>query len=420
MKQYDVIIVGASFSGLTLAKHLDKSLCVLVVDAKPSAGSTVESTGLITTKTYESFKEFFPIDDYITNRISAICVVAPNFKDSFFSKTNKPWIYQTDTKALVKAMVDNVPDNVDVRMKTVFIQARDEEDETIVTVQTQGENPEEIRCSVLVGADGSHSKVAQVTNSLDQNESFLFGCEHVHFGNVALGPSPSETIYHYWFGEFSLGYGGWLSPTIIDNKPAFRIGLAKLANERGKTSELLHEFTKQLFDNGTITVHDSIDDPHHCFGSLIPIGGIVKRVSAKNRLLIGDAAGYCGAFAADGIKGSLMSAKIASALIDRNLKGDREALSELHERMNNGHGLIDYYRRQTRYRWIWDQMQSNRTFQAMFNIIEKEKETFVDQFCDSKDTRRSLSWTVLKIKHIPRLFVYSFFILADILFKKNK
>ena len=43
---------------------------------------------------------------------------------------------------------------------------------------------------------------------------------------------------------------------------------------------------------------------------------------------------------------------------------------------------------------IWDFMKSNRTFDAMYRIIEREKETFIDQFCDSKDKKKSLSWNV--------------------------
>ncbi|MBU0646631.1 FAD-dependent oxidoreductase [Patescibacteria group bacterium] len=98
MDQFDVVIVGASFSGLTLAHHLPQQYKVLVIDSKPSAGSTVESTGLITSKTRQEFLSFFPIDDYITNRISSICVVSPNFQDHFISSLDHPWIYQTDTK----------------------------------------------------------------------------------------------------------------------------------------------------------------------------------------------------------------------------------------------------------------------------------------------------------------------------------
>ena len=57
-KNYDVIIIGASFSGLTLAHHLPKDLNVLILDKKKNLDSFVETTGLITEVTYQLFKDF--------------------------------------------------------------------------------------------------------------------------------------------------------------------------------------------------------------------------------------------------------------------------------------------------------------------------------------------------------------------------
>ncbi|HLD18076.1 MAG TPA: FAD-dependent monooxygenase [Patescibacteria group bacterium] len=232
MLEYDVLIVGASFSGLTLAHHLPKDLHILVVEAKPEPGSTVESTGLITEKTREEFRSFFDVDRYITNSISSICVVAPNFQDFFISRVEQPWIYQTDTKALVKALATTLPSNVEVRAQTVFCGVDHPDKMRDVRLRTKGNETEEIRTRFLVGADGGRSSVAAVCG-LDRNRRFLFGYEHVFFGRVLLGPNPSETIYHFWFGAFSLGYGGWLSPTVVDGRPAFRVGLAKVEKDRG-------------------------------------------------------------------------------------------------------------------------------------------------------------------------------------------
>jgi len=417
MKEFDVVIVGASFAGLTLAYHLPHSLRVLVVDVKPEAGSSVESTGLITTKTYNEFKTFFDIDNYITNEMSAICVTAPNFKDHFISCTDQPWIYQTDTKALIKGLVEVQPDNVEVRMKTVFQGVDNPDTPRVVKIQTNGSESEEVATRFLVGADGCCSKVAKTISCLDENKRFLFGYEQVYFGRVNLGPDPEATIYHFWFGEFSLGYGGWLSPTEVDGRPAFRIGLAKHERDRGEAKKLTSQFTERLVDEGIVTIDDEVVEPGYVFGSLIPVSGVCERISHNNVLLIGDAAGYCGAFAADGIKGSVVSAKLAARNIGEYLAGGGETSIDLHSEMNASHGLIDYYRRQMRYRLLWDTMKSDRTFTAMYRIIEQERETFIDQFCDSKDTRRSLAWTVLKVKHVFRLVKYAWFILIDILKK---
>lgn len=419
MPDFDVIIVGASFSGLTSAHHLPNTLRVLIVDAKPTAGATVESTGLITVKTREEFRSFFPIDDYITNPINSICVVAPNFSDYFISRTSEPWIYQTDTKGLVHRLADSLPANVTLRTSTVFVGVDNPEQVTSIVLQNAKGEKESMSTRFLVGADGGRSKVASVVSGLDQNSKFLFGYEQVFFGDVHLGSRPAETIYHYWFGEFSLGYGGWLSPTIVNGRNAFRIGLAKLMKDRGDAKQLMDKLLKTLLDRGVITIDGDVTKPDYVFGSMIPIGGALKRIAKKNVMLIGDAAGFCGAFAADGIKGSVVSAKEAAKLIPRYLVGELDALDCLQAEMERHGGLLGYYKRQKRYRMIWDLMKRDRTFTAMYRIIESEKDSFLDQFCDSKDKHTSLSWVVLKWRHVPALVRYGTFIVLDFFGSKN-
>ncbi len=331
----------------------------------------------------------------------------------FVSEVSEPWIYQTDTKALVKALADTLPSNVTFTPKTVFLGVDDASNPTAARIRTQGHDEELLPMQFLVGADGGHSKVAASIPALSQNTRFLFGYEHVFFGDVLRGHRPHETIYHYWFGEFSLGYGGWLSPTIVNGRKAFRIGLAKLMRDRGDAKALMETFVQKLVARGDIRIDGDVDGPGYIFGSHIPIGGTRNVITHNNTLLIGDAAGFCGAFAADGIKGSVVSGKEAAILIPQFLRGKPDALKQLRARIDTHGGLMGYYRRQLGYRWIWDVMRRDRTFTAMYNIIAAEHETFLEQFCDSKDKHRSLARTVLKWKHLFRLLTYSVFWAID-------
>jgi flavin-dependent dehydrogenase len=411
---YDVVIVGASFSGLTLAHHLPSSLRVLVVDMKPQAGATVESTGLITSKTRDLFLSFFPIDRFITNPLTKICVVAPEYADYFISETKTPWIYQTDTRALVQELAATVPSHVTVLPATLFHGITKRGPVLTVEIQTSGQEKELIETRFLVGADGGRSAVAKSVPELDQNTKFLFGFEQVVFGNVLLGPNPKETIYHIWFGTFSLGYGGWLSPTTINGRAAIRLGLAKLPKDRGEIQSLLTAFREDLVKHRLVSLTN--DPPFYQFGSLIPIGGAKKYVHTKNVLLIGDAAGLCGAFAADGIKGSLVSGKESALLIPRFLAGETHVFETTYREALNRHGsLLEYYQRQLFYRFVWDRLKQNRTFRALFDIIKEERDTFLEQFCDSKDKRTHLSRVILKKKHALRLIRLSWFVISDIL-----
>jgi len=413
MGDFDVIIVGASFSGLALAHHLSRDLRVLVCDVKPAVGSSVESTGLITQRTREEIAAFFDVDSHITNPIDAICVVAPGFKEHFVSKVAEPWIFQTDTRGLVAGLAEALPSNVTVMAGMALVSLELEADRVVrVKLRNNGDERQFV-ARFLVGADGGRSKVASLVPGLDRNRRFLFGYERVVPGRVRLGENPERTIYHYWFGEFSLGYGGWLSPTTVLGRPAFRVGLAKGMRDRGDAAALTDAFLAKLAEAGHVSVDPSDSAGAYAFGGLIPIGGTLRRISRGNVMLIGDAAGFCGAFAADGIKGSVVSAKEAAPLIAAYLKGDTAAPKRLKRAMQGHGGLLAYYNRQLRYRWIWDMMRRDRTFRAMFDVIAAEKEGFLHQFCDSKDTRRSLVRVVLKPRHAWRLARYAWRLVLD-------
>ncbi|MFA5185331.1 MAG: NAD(P)/FAD-dependent oxidoreductase [Patescibacteria group bacterium] len=417
MESFDVVIVGASFSGLALAHHLSRDLRVLVCDVKPAVGASVESTGLITTRTREEFASFFDIDKFITNPIKSICVVAPGFKDHFVSKVQDPWIFQTDTRGLVAGLASDLPANVTV-MTGVGFSGVEMKDGKVSSVRFKKNGGEvEVATRFLVGADGGRSRTASLIPGLDVNRKFLFGYERVIPGKVLLGDSPEETIYHYWFGEFSLGYGGWLSPTKILGRPAFRIGLAKDMRDRGDAAVLTDAFLAKLLDAGHVAFDPADSSGAYAFGGLIPIGGTNRRIKKGNVLLIGDAAGFCGAFAADGIKGSVISGKEAAPLIASYLKGEVKAPSRLLPAMQRHGGLLAYYSRQLRYRWIWDMMRRDRTFRAMYDVIAAEKDGFLSQFCDSKDTRRSLVSIVLKPRHFVKLLRYAWYLMADFFFR---
>jgi flavin-dependent dehydrogenase len=417
---FDIVVVGASFAGLSFVRNLpsDSKLKVLIVDAKKEPGATVESTGLITEHTRQLFSSFFDIDKFITNKITTIGVVTTDFQEHFFSKQETPWIYQTDTKKLIQALASNVSTNVQIWPETVFLGNQEINNKTkFITLSLSRQNNKiEVATRFLIGADGGSSKVA-VVNKLSQNKKFLFGIEEVYLGKINLGSAPDETIYHFWFGDFSLGYGGWLSSTIIESKPAFRIGLAKKMAENQDSKRLLQKFTSILQEKNIITIQNHADSSYGVYGSKIPIGGPLKRIYNNCVLLIGDAAGYCGAFSADGIKGAVISriesAKLVTAFLTNN-QSNEKGFSQIHILMNKHHNVIKYYKKQILYRMIWDRMKSNRTFRQMFKIIKKEKEGFLSQFCDSKERGKGLVSIVFKLHCLPDLCLYGIYLAADL------
>jgi flavin-dependent dehydrogenase len=417
METVDILIIGASFAGVTLGHHLPANLKTIIFDRKTRLDTAIESTGLITQHTKDLLQSFIPeLDRYIPNRITTIGVVSPDYNKYFFSHTNDPWIYSTDTPQLVKHMSEKLPAQVELRLGTGLLsyEIREGEEHPVVVTYLQNGEKKQIAAKLLVGADGSHSTVAKLNSNLSKNTRFLAGHEKVFYGDILFGDHPDSTIYHFWFGEFSLGYGGWLSPTIIEGKKAFRLGLAKLEKDV-KDIKKIDEFIRILQEKKIIRIDGDPGKPVVAFGHLIPLGGILKNVFDKHTLLIGDAAGFCGAFAADGIKGAIVSGKVAGELIPKYLAGDLSAFSQYHAKIEGYNNLISYYKKQVLYRWLWDQMKSDRTFRAMFDVIAKQKDSFLYQFCDSKDKRKSLVRIVLKVKNIPLLMKYGWYVIIDML-----
>ncbi len=415
METYDIAIIGASFAGLTMGCHLPTGTTAVILDRKTRLDTAIETTGLVTEATRGLLQAFCDVDRFIPNEITTIGVVSPDYDKYFFSHTDKPWIYSTDTPALVGHLAEKLPAATELRLGAGLLGYEYEEGEAypvLITYLHEGAK-KQLRAKFIVGADGSHSTVAKLNPHLSKNKKFLAGFEKVFYGDILFGDHTENTIYHFWFGEFSIGYGGWLSPTIINGKKAFRLGLAKLEKDL-KDIKKIDEFIAILQAKKIIRIDGDPTKPAVGFGHLIPIGGTLTFVHDAHALLIGDAAGFCGAFAADGIKGAIVSAKIAADIVPRYLAGEREILKTYKYKIQSESGLMHYYRKQVLYRFLWDRMKSNRSFQALFDLVARQKDTFVYQFCESKDRRKSLLTIVLKPQNTWLLIKYGGLVILDL------
>jgi flavin-dependent dehydrogenase len=140
MEHVDILIVGASFAGVSLGHHLPSNLKAVILDRKTRLDTAIESTGLITQHTKDLLQSFISeLDNYIPNRITTIGVVSPDYNKYFFSHTDDPWIYSTDTPMLVKHMSEKLPSHVELRLGTGLLsyEIRDGEEYPVVVTYLQ-------------------------------------------------------------------------------------------------------------------------------------------------------------------------------------------------------------------------------------------------------------------------------------------
>lgn len=405
---YDVLIVGGSFAGLALAKALPSELRILILDMKKGIGVQVDSTGLIAEPTRQILSEIIDPAPYITHPITQLGVVAPGFERHFVSSTEQSWLHCTDAEALVAAMGAQLGPNVEILSPARFLSATENEGVVTVTFSRAGQK-HTVSTRLLVGADGGQSSVARDNPKLSQTETFLAGIEHFVPGHSLLGPTPEQAVAHLWFGEFSLGYGGWFSPTRVNGQPALRIGFATHPSQ-SKNLAKIHELVELLERHGYIK---TTGKTLHSFASMIPVQGPLKTIHHDRTLLIGDAAGFCGAFAADGIKGALASALIAAELIPRALEGELSALGELKDKLESRYHLMSYYKKQLRYRWIWNRLHSDRSFHALYDLVAKDAENFLPNYVRSKEEGKSLTKQLMRFNNAKELMRFGGSLVLD-------
>ena len=388
---FDVIIIGASFSGMILASLINKDKTVLVIDRKKSVDSTVETTGLITNKTKDYIEsKIGSIESALTNQIYSIGVVAPDFEKYFISKVEKPWIYTTNPNRIMK-IAKNKAENLcrfeyNTEMKQI---ERDGEDWLIRTKCGKA-----FTTKYLIGADGALSQVALQIPELSVNKKFLIGFEKVLKGEILKGEHGKD-IFHFWFGELGLGYGGWISPDVLNGQNVVRVGLAIHKDDKDQPLKV-KKFINALVKHRWIEIGEEMD----YFADLIPVSGYVKDPIFKNACLIGDAAGICGPFAADGIRGAVASASAISLQINHS---ETLCKKRFYKQIEDETGLIYYIRKQLLYRKVWELFKSNRSFDELYNLCEVDHESFLENYIKSKENKESLIKKLITLKNLGRL-----------------
>ncbi|MHA2407610.1 MAG: NAD(P)/FAD-dependent oxidoreductase [Candidatus Ranarchaeia archaeon] len=117
---------------------------------------------------------------------------------------------------------------------------------------------------------------------------------------------PTKHI-HMHFGKYPHGYA-WVFP----KRDRVSIGLGGLVTEVSNLKKQLQEFIKTL----PITVPPETK----VSAGIIPLGGIRRPLTNDRVILIGDAAGFVDPFTEEGIYHAIMSAKIATDVIQSALK----------------------------------------------------------------------------------------------------
>ena len=302
--RYDVAIVGAGLAGLRCARLLAaRGLRVVLLDRKPSIAAPVHTTGIFVRKTWEDCplpEEQLgpPIREVILYSPSRRALALTARRDEF-RIGRMSWLYLQLLEQCAQAGVTWIPS---ARVQTI--------DGTRVTYTRNGRE-HQIATRFVIGADGARSQVATQLG-LDTNRELLLGLEEI------VPPISREPVLHCFLDpRLAPGYIGWLAN---DGQEA-HLGVAGYRSAQWDAAKAMHLFRDSLPFSLGRTIERR--------GGLIPVNGILRRISCERGLLIGDAAGAVSPLTAGGLDGAMRLSTFAADIVAKYLEtGEAHVLRE--------------------------------------------------------------------------------------------
>lgn len=366
---YDAIVAGASFAGLSFASAAAaRGMRVLVAERDAAIGRVVRTTGVL-------FSEVLDVVDvprrYLLNSVRRV-ELRPPAQPPIAIAAGAYRFFMADVPGMLRWMADEAcARGATIRCGTPFLDASREGENGLMRVLLGGPSdgaaggasraPAQVaHARIVIGADGARSRVAECVG-LDRNERFLAGAEWL-VENVAVD---HETFYLMMDHDLAPGYCAWLAP----HGEIAAFGVAGHAHAF-KPAESLRRAQAAFADVADLSGMRVVQRK----AGVIPTGGRLGRVhrdDARGRaLLLGDAAGHCGAATGGGIYPALLAGKLAAhAVANEVLNGQAGAVSAYLRALPHANRLGPYLQIEDWLRWALDRMGSNADVAALYALL---------------------------------------------------
>jgi flavin-dependent dehydrogenase len=303
IEDVDVLVVGAGLAGLHVATSLARAgHAVVLVERRPSLECAVRTTGIFVRRTLEDF----PLpEEHLGPPIRRVVLYPPGLGRPVTLVSGRDEYRVGDMRALyASAGRDAVSAGVRLRLGTHY-DGRDGD----TVLLTDGDGPLRLRARFVVGADGARSRVARDLG-LDRNTRMLIGAEEVY----AVPPHERPPTFHCVVDPtLAPGYLAW----VVDDGEHAHVGVA------GYAHRFPHGLRKALTRFGE-TAPGLAGTPRPADverrGGPIPVGGLLRRISCADGLLVGDAAGAVSPLTAGGLDPCLRLSDHAADVLDTALR----------------------------------------------------------------------------------------------------
>lgn len=312
MTGYDVVIIGAGLAGLQCAKLLGAGGAqTLLVDRKTDLTKGVHTTGIFVAKTLEDF-DFPPAT--LGRPVRNVTLYSPKLRALNLESEKDEFRIARMGKLYPSYLADCMDLGVRFAGGTRYVAARMTAGGSVVRLECSGK-VFEVATKVLIGADGTNSRVAGDLG-LDENKEWIVGYEEV-FRTAHFAGEPH--LHCFLDSELAPGYLAW----VANDGSEIHIGVGGYPagfNPREALRQFKGKIAMKIVDWGNAELIETR-------GGRIPVGGVLRRIANRHGLLIGDAAGAVSPLTAGGLDPCLRLSRLAATVIEERLKtGDPRIL----------------------------------------------------------------------------------------------
>jgi digeranylgeranylglycerophospholipid reductase len=306
--EYDVVVVGAGPAGSMAARYAAKTGArTLIIEEHGAAGSPVQCTGLVSSKTlHESEVES---GKWIYQEIKGAYIFAPD-GTSISIGGEKVRAYVIDRKLFDRDLLAHAArEGAHIMMKTKAIGLIDSHDKKILKVISNGTKLD-ISAKVIIGADGVQGSIAR-WSGFGQVQKVLTGVQI----ETAYDVVDTDHV-EVFLGSDVPGFFAWAVPV---NENTARIGLCI---DPARTELSAYEHLKKFLNQNPRMQKRAVPGCSDMLVGCIPLGP--QSSTATDGLIItGDAAGQVKPTSGGGVYMGAICAKIAGEVAGKAaIEGD--------------------------------------------------------------------------------------------------